>query len=125
MFAAAIAVIAGLSLTIGTASILPFVAVSAFAWAVAMAIAWSLARARPVRFKGERELEQFTSRVTTYDDEKKIAERLGMLWQRAVGIDMKSMWWLDHGALTTIGGARWTIDKQAAIGSSRTASRSR
>jgi len=110
MLAAATAVTAALSLAIGTASIVPLVTGSALAWGAASGIAWALTRARPVRVKGERELEQFVSRVTTYDDEKKIAERLSALWQKAIGVEIRTMWWVDGDALVNGSGERWTLD---------------
>jgi GAF domain-containing protein len=113
MFVASGIVIATLTIWMGTSSMVPLAAFSALAWAVGTAVAWSLVKARPVRVKGERELEQFISRVTTYDDEKKIAERLGALWKKAVGIDVKAMWWRDGSTLTTTGGAKWNVDREA------------
>jgi hypothetical protein len=114
MFGASAAVIAALALAIGTASVIALATFSALAWAVGTGVAWSLVKARPVRVKGERELEQFMGRVAMYDDETKIAERLGSLWQRAVGIAVKAMWWLDGNTLRTTGGATWELDREAA-----------
>ncbi|HUS32830.1 MAG TPA: SpoIIE family protein phosphatase [Kofleriaceae bacterium] len=112
MFGATTIAIAALALALGTSHKIPLAAFSALAWAIATGIAWSLIRARPVRVKGERELEQFIGRVTTYDDQKKIAERLGALWKRAVGIDVKAMWWVEGAALTNSSGEKWTIDRE-------------
>jgi hypothetical protein len=60
------------------------VAGGALVYALAIGIAWTVVRSRPVRVAGERELEQFVARVATLDDENKIVERLGALWSAAV-----------------------------------------
>jgi hypothetical protein len=65
-----------------------------------------------VRVKGERELEQFVSRVTTYDDENKIADRLSALWQKAIGVEIRALWWVDTGALVNARGERWTLEPE-------------
>ncbi|HTL34515.1 MAG TPA: SpoIIE family protein phosphatase [Kofleriaceae bacterium] len=111
MFAVSTILIAALTLAIG-ASTVPLAAVAALVWAICLGVAWSFVRARPVRVKGERELEQFISRVMSYENEKKIAERLAALWTKAVGIGVKAMWWWDGKKLTTTGGATWEIDRE-------------
>lgn len=100
MFASAVLCTAVFAFVIGTTSIAPLVGLSAIAWSLATGIAWSLTQRRPVRVKGERELEQFVSRITTYEDEAKVTEQLTTLWQRAIGIKVAALWWMDRGVLT-------------------------
>lgn len=104
--------IAGLTLLLGTATALPLVALSAMGWALVTGLAWASARARPVRIKGERELEQFIARVPTFEDEKKIDDKLCALWKRAVGIEVRTLWWRDGDAMTTHDRTRWTLDPE-------------
>lgn len=108
MFSVAIAFTALLAFVMGTSSIAPLVGLSAIAWSVTTGVAWSMTRRRPVRVKGERELEQFVSRITTYDDEMKVTEQLTLLWQRAIGIKVDALWWMDRGVLTKKG-ATWPL----------------
>lgn len=107
-FAAAIACTGVFAFVIGTSSIAPLVGLSTTVWSVATGIAWGLTRRRPVRVKGERELEQFVSRITTYDDEAKVTEQLTTLWKKAIGIKVDALWWMDRGVLTKKG-ATWPI----------------
>jgi hypothetical protein len=107
-FCAALICTAVFAFTIGTAGIAPVVAASAICWSVATGIAWSMTRRRPVAVKGERELDQFVSRIPTYDDEGKVTEQLTTLWQRAIGIKVSALWWIDRGVLTKKG-ATWPL----------------
>jgi GAF domain-containing protein len=66
-------------------------AVTSLAWVVLTGIAWAIARTRVVRVAAERELELFVTRVVTLDDEAKIADRLGALWQKSVGIVLRQL----------------------------------
>src|SRR5262249_8136205 len=73
------------------------------------AIAWTLARARPVRVAGDRALDQFVTRVLQ-GDEKKLADRLAALWQKTLGITMGAMGWRGGGGLVGGGGERrWEL----------------
>jgi hypothetical protein len=113
-FAGSAIAIAAAAIAIGTASALPLVMLGALVWAVLTAVAWTLSRARPVRVKGERELEGFVARAGQLDTEAKIAERLGGLWKRAIGIEIRTLWWRDQDGLISAAGARWPIPHQAA-----------
>lgn len=104
------AIIAGLTLLLGASPSLPLVALSAIAWALVTGLAWASARARPVRIKGERELEQFITRVPAFENERSIDDKLSALWKRAVGISVRTLWWRDGDAMTSHGGQRWTLD---------------
>lgn len=110
MFALSALIIAGIAIVLGTANALPLVALSAIAWALVTGLAWAIARARPVRIKGERELDRFIARVPTFEDESKVNEKLAALWRDAVGIEVSALWWRDGEALTTHGGARWKLE---------------
>lgn len=103
-------IIAGLTLLLGASPSLPLVALSAIAWALVTGLAWASARARPVRIQGERELEQFITRVPTFEDERNIEDKLSSLWKRAVGITVRTMWWRDGDAMTCRDGQRWQLD---------------
>lgn len=109
LFLAAVALIAGLTLLLGTSSVLPLVTLSALGWSAVTGIAWAAARARPTRVKGERELEQFIARVPAFDDEEKVTQKLTQLWQRAVGVEVLQLWWRDGSGLVSHGGARWRL----------------
>ncbi len=112
LFAASAALIAGLAMVLGTASPLPLVTLSAIGWALLTGLAWASARSRPTRVKGERELDQFVARVPTYETERKVHDKLGTLWQRAIGIEVRALWWRDGDALTTHDGTRWRLDAE-------------
>src|SRR5690606_14060718 len=86
------AIIAGLTLLLGASPSLPLVALSAIAWALVTGLAWASARARPVRIKGERELERFITRVPAFENERSIDDKLSALWKRAVGISVRTLW---------------------------------
>lgn len=107
-YGVAIGVTAVLALALGTESFAPLVALSALVWSIATGVAWGSTRRRPVRVKGERDLEQFVARVPSFEDESKISERLATLWQRAIGIKVSALWWMDRGVLTKKG-ATWSI----------------
>jgi GAF domain-containing protein len=84
--------------------------IGAVLWAALSGIAWSIARARPVRVTAERELEQFAARVVTLEDEATVAERLGALWRGAIEMSLQTLWWRDGDAFVSSSGARWTVD---------------
>jgi GAF domain-containing protein len=105
----AFVILAGLMLVAGPS--LSIVVLGAVVWAACSGLAWGLMRARPVRVAGERALEQFVARVATIEDEAKIAERLGALWQTAiVGFEIRSLWWRDGATFTQAAGEQWTIE---------------
>jgi GAF domain-containing protein len=110
LFAASIALIAGLTFLLGTASTLPLVTVAAISWVLMTGLAWASARGRPARIKGDRELERFIARVPTFDDEAKITEKLTALWKNALGIELTSLWWRDGVSFTNLEGTRWRLD---------------
>lgn len=91
------------------------VVLGAIVWATGAAIAWAIARSRPVRVAAERELEQFVARIATLDDEKKIAERTSSLWMTGIqGLDVRALWWRDGETFTQPSGERWTIEPDVA-----------
>ncbi|HEY5923991.1 MAG TPA: hypothetical protein VIV11_20065, partial [Kofleriaceae bacterium] len=103
------AFVAGLTLLLGTASPLPLVTLGAIAWALMTGFAWASARGKPARVKGERELERFVARVPTFEDEKKLTEKLTSLWKTALGAELRTLWWRDGNELTTHDGTRWRV----------------
>ncbi|HUJ62126.1 MAG TPA: GAF domain-containing protein [Kofleriaceae bacterium] len=115
-FALAIAATIALALAVGTsAAPVALTTFAAVVWIVVTAIAWGIARSRPVRVAGERALEQFVAKIASQLDAVKLAERLGGLWQKAIGIQLRALWWRDGGALVSAaGGARWPIDDKLA-----------
>src|SRR5262249_43605338 len=92
------------------ASTLPIVTLSALAWALLTGLAWASASGKPVRVKGERELERFIARVPTFDDERQIGEKLAPLWQSAAGIELRALWWRDGTALTNAERMQWQVE---------------
>jgi hypothetical protein len=84
---------------------------SAIGWALLTGLAWAAARRRRTRVKGERELERFMARVPTFEDEKKIAEKLAALWKNAADIELSMLWWRDGASLTNHEGTRWRLDR--------------
>jgi len=112
IFCASVGAIALLARLLGTASPLPLVTIAAIAWTIATALAWAIASSRPVRVLGERELEQFVARVATYENESQIKHRLATLWRRAIGIKLRTLWWLDGDLLVSTSGAQWTLDAE-------------
>jgi GAF domain-containing protein len=112
LFGATNAAIAGLAIVLGTASVMPLVSLSAIAWALLTGLAWSSARSRPARVKGERELDQFVARVPTFENVEKIHDKLTALWKKAIGIEVRALWWRDGDALTTHDGTRWQLDPE-------------
>src|SRR5690606_13615551 len=85
------------------------------AWAIASGAAGTVVRSRPVRVAAERELEQFVARVATFDDEAKIAERLGALWRSAIaGCELTTLWWRDGDSFVNGSRERWAIDSALA-----------
>ena len=90
-FAASLVVIAVLVRTLDGVNPIVLAAVTSVAWTVTTGIAWAVARTRPVRVAGERELDVFVTRVVTLDDEAKITERLSALWQKSVGIAVRAL----------------------------------
>ncbi|HEY5946960.1 MAG TPA: hypothetical protein VIV40_15760, partial [Kofleriaceae bacterium] len=112
LFLASVALIAGITRLLGTASPLPLVTVSAIGWALLTGLAWASARRKRSRVKGERELERFVARVPTFDDEKKIDEKLAALWKNALGVELRTLWWRDGNDLITHTGTRWKIERE-------------
>jgi len=112
LFAIVAVFIAGLAILLGTSSGLPIVTLSAIAWALLTGLAWASARGRPMRVKGERELDRFIARVPTFEDETKISEKLTSLWKNAVGIDVRTLWWRDGASLINAEGTRWRLDRE-------------
>ncbi|HEY1557431.1 MAG TPA: SpoIIE family protein phosphatase [Kofleriaceae bacterium] len=112
-FALALAVTGLLALSSVGRSPVALAAAASLAWTAATGGAWAIGRARPVRVAGERELDQFVARVSALDHEAKIAELLGGLWQRAIGVVPRATWWRDParaGALVRVGGgADWPL----------------
>ncbi|HEX5062469.1 MAG TPA: SpoIIE family protein phosphatase [Kofleriaceae bacterium] len=111
LFLASTVLTVGLTILLGTSSPLPVVTLSAIGWALMTGLAWASARRRRTRVKGERELERFMARVPTFEDEKKISEKLGALWQNAVSVDLTTLWWRDGASLTNHEGTRWRLDR--------------
>jgi len=88
---------------------------ASLAWVAATAGAWAVARSRPVRVAGERELEQFVTRVAALDDEAKLAELLAGLWQRALGVRPRATWWRDgegDGFVRIARGGTWQLSPE-------------
>lgn len=112
LFGATNAVIAGLAIVLGTASVMPLVSLSAIAWALLTGLAWASARSRSARVKGERELDQFVARVPTFENAETIQDELTALWKKAIGIEVRALWWRDGDALTTRDGTRWQLDPE-------------
>lgn len=110
LFFVSAALIAGLAILLGTRSPLPLVMLSAIGWVLMTGFAWEVAKAQPARVKGERELDQFVARVPTFETERKVHDKLGALWKRAIGIEVRGLWWRDGDALTTHDGTRWRLD---------------
>lgn len=113
LFLLVVAIIGAIALVIGTTSILPLVTIAAIIWVVVSAIAWAIASSRPVRVKGERELEHFVARVATFENESQIEQRLSTLWEKAVGITVRKLWWTDGNALTDHSDTIWILDAEA------------
>lgn len=113
MFLGVVAATAAIALVLGTSSVLPLATLAAVIWVTASGVAWAIAKARPVRVKGERELEQFVARVATFDDESQIEERLATLWEKAVDLTLRKLWWADGKALTDHGDTIWLLDPEA------------
>lgn len=112
LFVASTALIAGLAIVLGTESQLPLVTLSAIGWALLTGFAWAVAKARPARVKGERELDEFVARVPTFESQRRVHDKLSKLWKRAIGIDVRALWWRDGDVLTTHDGTRWHLDKE-------------
>ncbi|MEO6777388.1 MAG: SpoIIE family protein phosphatase [Kofleriaceae bacterium] len=75
-------------------------ATTSSAWAGLAALAWGIERSRPPQVKEQRALDQFVERMAKADDADKIAERLAVLWKRAIGIDIQTIRWGDALGLT-------------------------
>ena len=114
-FAIAIAITGVLALALHGESPGAVAASSSVVWAALMAGAWAYERSRPVRVADERALEQLAARVATLDDPVKIAEWLGALWKRAVGIEIRATWSVDGLMLVALtGDARAVLDPNLA-----------
>ena len=111
LFLGSTVLIAGLTILLGTSSPLPVVTLSAIGWSLMTGLAWASARRRRTRVKGERELERFIARVPTFEDEKKIKEKLSALWKDGTGVELMTMWWRDGASLTNHDGTRWRLDR--------------
>jgi hypothetical protein len=112
MFAVSTLLIAGIVILVGMSNPLPIVALCAVTWTLVTGFAWTAARARPVRVKSERELDRFIARVPTFEDERKIDEKLAALWQESLAMDMQALWWRDGDELTTHDRRRWKLDPE-------------
>jgi hypothetical protein len=110
MFVMSSVLAAGIVILLGTSKTLPIVALSAITWTLVTGFAWTAARARPVRIKGERELDRFIARVPTFEDERKIDDKLAALWRDALGMKVTALWWRDGAELATHDRRRWKLD---------------
>jgi hypothetical protein len=110
-FTVAIVAIAVLALLFGTTSPIVLAVTAAVAWTATTAGAWTLSRARPVPVvASDRALDQFVARALQ-GDEKKLADRLGALWSKSLGVAVRAVWWRDGGELVeTAGKQRWPLD---------------
>lgn len=109
----AFAVLAVLAWTLGPS--LGVVLLGALVWAALTGVAWTIVRARPEPVAGERELEQFLARVPTLDSEPEVGTRLSALWDAAIHLPLRTLWWRDGTALVTDAagsGERWMLDPE-------------
>jgi hypothetical protein len=113
-FVIAIIVIGAFSLLFRGADPLSFILIAGVVWGGTLAGSWAIAEQRPVRVAGERELEQFVSRLADVDDEGVVGTRLAELWA-GIGVTVRTTWRTDGDLLLDVAtGATRPIERAVA-----------
>ena len=97
-FAVTTLAISLLVVVLAGASAVAIAVLGSLVWAIALGIAWSRTRERPVRIARERALEEFVTTLGDVDTDAKISERLAALWKE-IAIELRVLRRIDEASL--------------------------
>ncbi|HEU0037512.1 MAG TPA: SpoIIE family protein phosphatase [Kofleriaceae bacterium] len=101
-FAIGIVVVAGVLLVLGHGAAVAIATLASLVFTIALGVAWTLTRDRPVRIARERALEQFVASAPDLDTEPRIAAGLAALWKQ-IAIELRTLYRLDGEQLVPVG----------------------